>query len=85
MLICNSQLSIFHYAFEGLIVNEVKYLSLIDHKYGLDIEVPGSAILSSFGFNTQALWKDCIGLGVFAGAFVVLAYAAMHLLLVEKR
>lgn len=79
------QLSIFHYAFEGLIVNEVKYLSLVDHKYGLDIEVPGSAILSSFGFNTMALWRDCIGLAVFGGAFVILAYLAMHLLLVEKR
>jgi ABC-type multidrug transport system ATPase subunit len=78
-------LSIFHYAFEGLIVNEVKYLSLIDHKYGLDIEVPGSAILSSFGFNVLALWRDCIGLAVFGGAFIVLAYLAMHLLLVEKR
>ena len=78
-------LSIFHYAFEGLIVNEVKYLSLIDHKYGLDIEVPGSAILSSFGFNVLALWRDCIGLAVFGGAFVVLAYLAMHLLLVEQR
>ena len=79
------QLSIFHYAFEGLIVNEVKYLSLVDHKYGLDIEVPGSAILSSFGFNVLALWKDCIGLAVFGGAFVILAYLAMHLLLVERR
>lgn len=79
------QLSIFHYAFEGLIVNEVKYLSLIDHKYGLDIEVPGSAILSSFGFNVQALWRDCIGLAVYGGVFVVLAYLAMHFLLVEKR
>ncbi|KAF2856625.1 hypothetical protein T440DRAFT_549980 [Plenodomus tracheiphilus IPT5] len=78
-------LSIFHYAFEGLIVNEVKYLSLIDHKYGLDIEVPGSAILSSFGFNTAALWKDCIGLAVFGSSFVLLAYLAMHLLLVERR
>ncbi|KAF2741571.1 hypothetical protein EJ04DRAFT_481059 [Polyplosphaeria fusca] len=78
-------LSIFHFAFEGLIVNEVKYLSLIDHKYGLDIEVPGSAILSSFGFNVLALWRDVIGLAVFGGAFVVLAYLAMHLLLVEKR
>ncbi|KAF2270938.1 hypothetical protein CC78DRAFT_610985 [Lojkania enalia] len=78
-------LSIFHYAFEGLIVNEVKYLSLIDHKYGLDIEVPGSAILSSFGFNVLALWRDIIGLAVFGGAFVVLAYISMHLLLVEKR
>jgi hypothetical protein len=79
------QLSIFHYAFEGLIVNEVKYLSLVDHKYGLDIEVPGSAILSSFGFNTMALWRDCVGLAVFGGSFVILAYLAMHVLLVERR
>lgn len=85
VLLTRVQLSIFHYAFEGLIVNEVKYLSLVDHKYGIDIEVPGSAILSSFGFDVMALWKDCIGLGVFAGAFVVLAYLAMHVLLVEKR
>ncbi|KAI9816061.1 MAG: hypothetical protein M1827_002053 [Pycnora praestabilis] len=78
-------LSIFHYGFEGLIVNEVKYLTLIDHKYGIDIEVPGSAILSSFGFDVLALWKDVIGLGIFSGVFIILAYAAMHILLVEKR
>ena len=78
-------MSIFHYAFEGLIVNEVKYLSLVDHKYGIDIEVPGSAILSSFGFNVLDLWKDCIGLAVFGASFVVLAYLAMHVLLVERR
>ncbi|KAI9891761.1 MAG: hypothetical protein M1814_002511 [Vezdaea aestivalis] len=79
------KLSIFHYAFEGLIVNEVTYLTLVDHKYGLDIEVPGASILSSFGFNAQALWADALGLGVFAAAFMVLAYAAMHLFLVERR
>ncbi|KAL8740577.1 MAG: hypothetical protein Q9190_006742 [Brigantiaea leucoxantha] len=78
-------LSIFHYGFEGLIVNEVKYLTLVDHKYGLDIEVPGASILSAFGFDVGALWTDVIGLGVFSGAFVVIAYAAMHFLLVEKR
>jgi hypothetical protein len=33
----------------------------------------------------QALWADCIGLGIYCGAFIVLAYLAMHLLLVEKR
>ncbi|KAF2717150.1 putative ABC transporter [Polychaeton citri CBS 116435] len=78
-------LSIFHYSFEGLIVNEVRYLTLVDHKYGLDIEVPGAAILSSFGFDVQALWKDAIGLSVFCGAFLVLGYLAMHFLLVERR
>ncbi|KAL5338439.1 transporter, ABC superfamily [Aspergillus crustosus] len=78
-------LSIFHYGFEALIVNEVTFLTLIDHKYGLDIEVPGASILSAFGFDTLAYWKDVIGLGVFSGAFLVIAYVAMHFLLVEKR
>ncbi|EEH20574.2 hypothetical protein PABG_02805 [Paracoccidioides brasiliensis Pb03] len=78
-------LSIFHYGFEGLIVNEVTYLTLIDHKYGLDIEVPGASILSAFGFDTLALWRDVIGLGVFSGVFIIIAYMAMHFLLVEKR
>jgi ABC-type multidrug transport system ATPase subunit/ABC-type multidrug transport system permease subunit len=80
-------LSIFHYGFESLIVNEVTFLTLIDHneKIGLDITVPGAAILSAFGFNTQALWSDVIHLAIFAGVFIVLAYAAMDILLVERR
>ena len=78
-------MSIYHYGFEGLIVNEVRYLTLVDKKYGLDIEVPGSAILSSFGFNVLALWWDVVGLGVICGAFLLLGYAAIHILLVEKR
>lgn len=61
------------------------YLTLIDKKYGLDITVPGASILSAFGFDTLAFWKDVIGLGVFSGAFIIIAYAAMHILLVEKR
>ena len=79
------QLSIFHYGFEALIVNEVTYLTLIDKKYGLDITVPGASILSAFGFRTEAYWQDVIGLCIFTGAFIVIAYAAMHILLVEKR
>ncbi|KAJ5669121.1 ABC transporter G family member [Penicillium macrosclerotiorum] len=78
-------LSIFHYGFEALIVNEVTFLTLIDHKYGLDIEVPGASILSAFGFNNLAYWSDVIGLAVISGAFIIIAYAAMHFLLVEKR
>lgn len=78
-------LSIFHYAFESLIVNEVSKLTLVDKKYGLDITVPGAAILSSFGFDNSAMWIDVICLGAYAAGFVVLAYAAMHILLVEKR
>jgi hypothetical protein len=58
---------------------------LVDRKYGLDIEVPGAAILSSFGFNTRGLTNDAIGLAVFCGVFIVLAYGSMHILLVERR
>lgn len=78
-------LSIFHYGFEALIVNEVTQLTLIDHKIGIDITVPGAAILSSFGFDNQAMWMDIINLGVFGVVFILLAYAAMHILLVERR
>lgn len=78
-------LSIFHYGFEALLVNEVRYLTLIEHKFGLDINVPGATILSTFGFDALAFWKDVIGLGVISGIFIILAYAAMHVLLVEKR
>ncbi|KAI9841600.1 MAG: hypothetical protein M1837_000507 [Sclerophora amabilis] len=78
-------LSIFHYGFESLIVNEATYLTLIDHKYGIDIEVPGASILSSFGFDVLDFWHDVIGLAIFIGAFIVLAYTAMHFLLVERR
>lgn len=66
-------------------MNEVKYLTLVDRKYGLDIEVPGASILSAFGFDALAYWRDVVGLAIFSGAFVMIAYAAMHLLLVEKR
>lgn len=79
------QLSIFHYAFEGLIVNEVRLLSLVDHQYGVDLEVPGSAILSLFGFDNLALQSDVVGLTVYCGVFLVLGYLAMHFLLVERR
>ena len=56
-----------------------------DNRFGLDIEVPGATILSTFGFDSLAFWSDVTGLAVFAASFVVLAYLAMHVLLVEKR
>jgi ATP-binding cassette subfamily G (WHITE) protein 2 len=78
-------LSIFHYGFESLIVNEVTYLTLTEQKYGIDITVPGATILTSFGFDTQAFWPDIISLGVIASSFIVLGYIAMHVLLIERR
>ncbi|KAK1757342.1 hypothetical protein QBC47DRAFT_339921 [Echria macrotheca] len=78
-------LSIFHYGFEALIVNEVTQLTLVDQKVGMNITVPGAAILSAFGFSNSSMWSDIRNLGIFGVAFIILAYAAMHTLLVEKR
>ncbi|KAK4447596.1 hypothetical protein QBC34DRAFT_409083 [Podospora aff. communis PSN243] len=78
-------LSIFHYGFEALIVNEVAQLTLVDNKVGIDITVPGATILSTFGFNNLAMWTDIMNLGIFGVVFIILAYGAMHILLVEKR
>ncbi|KAL9054386.1 MAG: hypothetical protein Q9162_004188 [Coniocarpon cinnabarinum] len=78
-------LSIFHYGFEGLIVNEVKELRLVDKKYSLDIEVPGAVILSTFGFDTQALVRDVWGLvGVTIGGLAA-GLGVMWVWLVERR
>ena len=90
------KLSIFHYAFEALIVNEMRYLTLFEQKFGLSVEVPGAAILRIFGFDALAFWKDLGGLAIIfgmqiyillltLGIFIILAYGAMHLLLVERR
>lgn len=78
-------LSIFHYAYEALAVNEVRYLTLTEKKYGLSIEVPGATILSTFGFDSGALWRDVTGLGVFFVSFLVAGYLAMHFVLKERR
>jgi hypothetical protein len=77
----------------------MRYLTLFEEKYGLQIEVPGAAILRIFGFDALAFWKDLGGLTIifgtnplcFAllliilGVFIIFAYAAMHILLVERR
>ncbi|KAG0144632.1 hypothetical protein CROQUDRAFT_659689 [Cronartium quercuum f. sp. fusiforme G11] len=64
------EISFFHAAFEALLVNEVRYLTLKDHRYGVDIEVPSASILSLFGFRITAFWwPDMTVLtGIFLGA-----------------
>ncbi|BEI83347.1 hypothetical protein CcaverHIS002_0312150 [Cutaneotrichosporon cavernicola] len=71
-------LSFFHAAYEALLVNELRYLQLVEHKFGLDIQVPSATILSSFGFHAQAFWWPdtallCIVFGVFTVASYLLA------------
>ncbi|GAA5925630.1 hypothetical protein JCM3775_001459 [Rhodotorula graminis] len=78
--------SFFHAAFEALLVNEVRYLQLKDHRYGVDIEVPAATILSMFGFRAQAFWfPDVTLLAAYIVGFVILSYLALVVLVKERR
>ncbi|SCZ99125.1 BZ3500_MvSof-1268-A1-R1_Chr3-1g05826 [Microbotryum saponariae] len=78
--------SFFHAAFEAFLVNEVRYLQLRDHRYGVDIEVPAATILSMFGFNAQAFWFPDMTflLSVFV-IFTALSFVALVVLVKERR
>lgn len=78
-------LSVFHYAFEALIVNEMKMLTLTERRFGLDIEIAGAAVLSTFGFDNSALWRDVIALAVMQVAFLILSYIVLHVFVKERR
>ncbi|KAG0297046.1 hypothetical protein BGZ98_000722 [Dissophora globulifera] len=79
------KLSFFNYAFEALLVNEIAFLHLIQKEYGLSIDVPGSVILSTFGFRSTAYWKDVQNLGIMAGTFFVVGYIWLHFRVNERR
>ncbi|CCF58742.1 hypothetical protein KAFR_0F01460 [Kazachstania africana CBS 2517] len=78
-------LSIFYYAYEALLINEVKTLMLREKKYGLNIEVPGATILSTFGFLVQNLTFDIRILALFNLVFVTVGYLALKWIVVEQK
>lgn len=77
--------SIFHYAYEALAVNEVRWLTLSEEKLGLNIEVPGSVILDTFGFDVSAVWQDMGGLLAILTLELIVAYLCILWFSVEKR
>ncbi|KAF9196484.1 hypothetical protein BGZ50_000104 [Haplosporangium sp. Z 11] len=79
------KLSFFNFAFEALLVNEITFLQLIQKEYGLEIDVPGAVILSTFGFNSGAYWKDVQNLGIMATTFFVIAFIWLHFHVNERR
>lgn len=78
-------ISIFHYAYEALAINEVKDLILKEKKYGLSIEVPGAVILSTFGFSVKAFWEDVSYLVGWTITFLILGYLFLHFFTIERR
>lgn len=79
------KLSIFHYGYEALIVNEARTLTLKERKYGLDIEIPGAVILSTFGLDVGAFWFDAIWLSGMLGVFLLTGFICLHYFVYEKR
>ncbi|KAI0749625.1 hypothetical protein C8Q80DRAFT_1100288 [Daedaleopsis nitida] len=79
-------MSFFHAAFEALAVNELRYLQLHEEKYGVNIDVPAAAILSTFGLRAGSFWWPNIALlGIFFGTFTVTSYLVLHFYVKEKR
>ncbi|CCK73485.1 putative ATP-dependent permease ADP1 NDAI_0G05020 [Naumovozyma dairenensis CBS 421] len=78
-------LSVIYYAYESLLINEVKTLMLKEKKYGLNIEVPGATILSTFGFMVQNLVFDVKILVMFNMIFLVVGYLALKWIVIEQK
>lgn len=79
------KLSIFHYAYEALLVNEVKDLTLRERKYGLNIEIPGATILSTFGFEITNLRFDIYMLATMIVIFTTLSFLSLKYLVIERK
>ncbi|KIY72460.1 hypothetical protein CYLTODRAFT_486300 [Cylindrobasidium torrendii FP15055 ss-10] len=79
-------LSFFHAAFEALAVNELRYLSLKEVKYGVELDVPAATILSVFGLKADAFWwPNIAALGIFFGVFTITSFLVLHFFVKEKR
>jgi len=79
-------LSFFHAAFEALAVNEMRYLSLRQSKFGVELDVPAATILSMFGLRAQSFWWPNVALlGIFFGVFTTSSFLILHYYVKEKR
>ncbi|KAG8681408.1 hypothetical protein FRC09_017508 [Ceratobasidium sp. 395] len=78
--------SFFHAGFEALAVNELKYLTLRQNKFGVQLEVPAATILSTFGLRAQSFWWPNITiLGIMFATFLVLSFLWLHYFVRENR
>ncbi|KAK7027255.1 FAD-dependent urate hydroxylase [Paramarasmius palmivorus] len=79
-------ISFFHAAFEALAVNELRYLTLKEVKYGVELDVPAATILSTFGLRAGSFWWPNISLlGIFCVAFTIVSFITLHYFVKEKR
>lgn len=70
--------SIFNYAYEAMIVNELTKITLKDSSV-VDLRIPGSVILRQFGFNVNAYTHDIFMQGVIFAVSIALGYFLLTL------
>ncbi|KAJ2956478.1 hypothetical protein NQZ79_g7657 [Umbelopsis isabellina] len=83
-LVAAAHFSFFNYGYEALIVNELKDITLVDKSIA-DIQIPGPIILSRFGFDGQAFWKDVMYLVIYLAVTMTAAFAFLKFLVKEQR
>ncbi len=67
-------LSIFKYAFEAIVVNDLAGVQLGDSFAGTSVTFATDVILQKFGLNIDNFWQDTVVLvGIFLGLLVVVA------------
>lgn len=77
-------LSAFNYAYEALLVNELKDLQVHDDTI-VDIDVPGVLILQQMGFDPHGFWKDIMMLFLMFSICVLSAYLILRIFVKEKK
>ena len=77
-------LSLFNYAFEALIVNELANITLHDSAV-VEIDIPGPVILKQFGFDVYGYTRDVAILGLIFMIMIVLAFVLLKFMVKERR
>ena len=67
-------LSFFKYAYEACVANDAAGLRLKDTISGVDLEIPASVILKSFGLDVDAYYRDLlVCVGIFFSFLIIIA------------
>ncbi|KAJ2724653.1 (ABC) transporter [Coemansia sp. Benny D115] len=77
--------SSFNMAYEALAVNELRYAHIEEVRFGLEIEVPTAALISSFGFDLQAFWTDIFAMLAALGISLGLSLLWLTFVIKERR
>ena len=78
-------LSLFKYAYEALAVNDVVGLTITATISGSSFAIPGSIILTTFGLDQYAFWKDVYILSGILGGLLLVMFVFIKFMFHELR